>query len=214
MLLSVLAAGVYPLPQSPRYRSSINVVPDGGREETFVIEWHQDRVAPLRAGGPGPIQVIGTQAVLPAGTGPAAMAEVFRLRDVAGNLIGLASRTTSLRDIAGHGQGSISEWMLLLPSRGTLFLTQVNARDVAPRPEGAGGALVPAVESAGFWAAGKRLRITDGPADGGAGRVAGGTEEFAGLQGTYDETWELAEGAAGRSTRGRITLTTRVQATP
>lgn len=214
VLLSVLAAGVYPMPESQRYRSSISVVPDGGREETFVIEWHQDRVQPLVGAQQGPLQVAGGMVVLPGDGAAAAAAEVFRLRDVAGNVVGLASRTTAPRAAADGGTGSVSEWVLLLPSRGTLFLTQVNARDVAPRPGPAPDTLVPAADAGGFWSDGTRLRITAGPADGGAGRVNGGTEEFAGLSGSYDETWELEQVAANGESRGRITLTTRVQAAP
>jgi hypothetical protein len=42
--------------------------------------------------------------------------------------------------------------------------------------------------------------------------VLGGSEEFADLQGTYEETWELGEAAADGSTRGSITLVTRIEA--
>ena len=142
------------------------------------------------------------------------MREVFRLRDVAGNVIGLASRTVAPREGGDLRQGSGSEWMLLLPSRGTLFLSQVNARDISPRPGGAGGQMGPAADAPGFWANGTRVRITAGPADGDAGRVTGGTEEFAGLQGSYDETWELDEVGVNGLSRGRITLKTRLQAAP
>lgn len=218
-MLSVLVAGVYPLPQSQRFRSSINVVPDAGREETFVIDWQQDRIQPLRADHAGAVRASGGFSVLGGAGGMAAVAEVFRLRDVAGNVIGLASRSISPQGgpQGGQslGQGSVSEWMLLLPSRGTLFLSQVNARDIAPRPaEQQAGELQPAFQRAGFWAAGPRLRISPAPDESGAGRVTGGTGEFARLSGSYEESWELDEAPAGRVPRGRILLTTRVKAAP
>lgn len=213
VLLSVLAAGVFPLPQSQRYRSTIAVVPDGGREEAFVIEWPADRVQPLRAQGAGEVRAAGPLSVVAGAAGVAAVAEVFRLRDVAGNVVGLASRTAMAADAADPARGSRSEWLLLLPSRGSLYLAQLDALDTLPRA-GAAGGFVPAADAPGFWAGGARRRITAGPADGGTGRVAGGTAEFAGLQGSYDETWERRDEAAGGVSRGRITLRTRLVAAP
>lgn len=212
VVLALLFAGLFPLPQLTRYRSSISVIPDGGREETFVIDWHLDRVQTLRPEGGGPLQLAGALAFATGPDGPAAAAEVFRLRDQAGNVIGLASRTLSERAGAGLGQGAVSQWMLLLPSRGMLFLSQLNARDIAPRPGGPAGEWRPAADAAEFWQAGQVVRITAGPAPGGAGRVLGGTEEFAGLDGDYDETWELGKLDAKGASRGRIRLTTRLRA--
>jgi hypothetical protein len=218
VVLTILAAGVFPLPQHQRYRSNISVVPDGGREESFTIQWPQDRVQPLGPAASGPLlSQAGGAAILRDGDGIGASAEVFRLRDSAGNVIGLASRSTSLRTAHDGASGQGTDWILLLPSRGSLFLTQANSRDVGPRtraPDGGAASLVPAPDGPGFWADGTRLTITAGPAQGGAGQVLGGTEEFADLQGTYQENWELEEVAADGSTRGHITLVTRVEATP
>lgn len=213
VLLALLVAGLFPLPQSPRFRSAINVIPDGGREETFLIEWHQDRLRPVPAAHAPPLALAGGVVLAPGADGAvAATAEVFRLRDVSGNVIGIASRTVSARG-ADIRAGSGSQWMLLLPGRGTLFLSQVNARDITPRAVAAGGELLPAVDAPATWSGGKQLAVTAGPAEGGAGRVEGGTEEFDGLQGSYRETWELYEEttASGRS-RGRIRLVTRLEA--
>jgi hypothetical protein len=205
MALIILLAGVFPLPSNPRYRSNIAVIPDGGREETFVIQWPQDRVQPLAHAGDGALATAGGAVVM---AGGAASAEVFRLRDLAGNVVGLASRSTSMRVGAAGVRAQGSDWTLLLPSRGTLFLAQSNSRDVGPQPGAAGP--VPATDSVPFWAQATRVRVTAGPAPNDAGAVVGGTEEFAGLRGSYDETWELEEVAADGSTRGRISLVTRV----
>jgi len=206
MALVVLLAGVFPLPSSPRFRSTIAVIPDGGREESFTILWPQDRVQPMRGAEHGLLRAAGPAVVMGEG---GAVAEVFRLRDAAGNVIGLASRSTSRRADANGARRQGSDWTLLLPSRGTLFMTQVNARDVGLQagPDGTPG---PATQAMGFWARDTRVRVTAGPADDGAGRIVGGTEEFAGLVGTYEETWELEEVAADGAMRGRIGLVTRV----
>ena len=203
------------MPQQQRYRSNISVIPDGGREESFTIQWPQDRIQPLGADSSGLLVSAGGAAILRANDRVGASAEVFRLRDMAGNVIGLASRSTSLRSARDGTPGQGTDWILLVPSRGALFMTQINSRDVEPRPRGEngkGGKFVPAPDGPGFWAEGTRLRITGGPAPGGAGQVLGGTEELADMQGTYEENWELQEVAADGSTLGRITLVTRVEA--
>lgn len=218
MALVILAAAVLPLPENQRYRSEIGVIPDGGREETFTIQWPQDRIQPLKAPGAGAILVAGGAAILHgqgsdgSDSGESATAEVFRLRDKAGNVIGLASRSTSTRRGTDGAASQGSDWVLMIPSRGSLFLTQVNSRDVAPRPPADGVNSAPAQGDAAFWSQGTRLRVTAGPSSGGAGQVLGGTEEFADLRGSYDETWDLEEVAADGTTHGHITLGTRVLA--
>jgi hypothetical protein len=206
-LLVVVLAGIFPLPQHERYRSSIAVIADGGREETFIIEWPQDRVALPQAAG---LKRAGAAMVLVDERGEIASAELFRLRDAAGNVVGVASRSVSRRHEDSGSMRQGTDWMLLLPARGTMYLTQVNARDVGAQP--GGDALVSALESPALWAKAGRYRITAGPAANGAGTVTGGAGEFADLVGSYDEDWDLQGGATRGASRGRITLTTRVQA--
>ncbi len=213
IVLFILAGAVLPLPQHQRYRSEVSVIPDGGREESFTIRWPQDRVQPVDASPAASLKTAGAATVLLAGAdGVGAASEVFRLRDADDNVVGLASRTTSRRSAGGGPPVQGTDWILLLPSRGALFMTQLNGIDAAPRPGGHGSDLVPAADAPGFWSAGNRLRITAGPAQGGAGEVVGGSDEFAGLEGTYEETWELEDAAPNGPTRGHITLVTRVEA--
>lgn len=210
VVLAVLLGAVYPLPGHVRRDSIINVVPDGGREEVFSMHWPEDRVQPLQSGRAGSISLAGAAAVLAAADGTPASVEVFRLRDATDTVVGLASRSTTNR--GGVSQGS--DWILLVPSRGSLFLSQMNSRDVAPASRHEGDAPGPAAEAPAFWGSATRLRITAGADAWGGGRVAGGTGEFAGLAGSYDETWNLDESPAGGTTRGRIVLTTRLKASP
>lgn len=207
ILLAVAVAGVFPLPRHERYRATTSVIPDGGRAESFVIEWPRDRV---EIGAVAGLRRAGSALLLDGGAGAVVGADAFRLRDLAGNVVGLATRSTSARTTAAGAVTQGSDWVLLLPSRGALFLTQDDARNVAPRERD--GALVPAADAAGFWAGERRLRITAGPEPGGAGRVSGGTDEFSGLRGSYDEAWDLEESLPAGGTRGRITLTTRIEA--
>lgn len=183
VVLTVLLAGVYPLPQHTRYRSIVSVIPDGGREERFIMRWPEDRVQPLQAGRAGSIVLAaGGASFLSAADGGSASVEVFRMRDAAGNVIGLASRSTT----ANAGGTQDASWALLIPSRGTLFLS---------RQQGGGA-------------------TSEGGSTGGSGRVTGGTGEFAALIGSYDEAREAGKPAADGSTSGQITLVTRVQAAP
>lgn len=207
--LTVLAAAVYPVPEHQRYRSSIGVLTNGGRQEDFNIDWPRDRIAVSPAGA---LQDAGGVLVLPAGGAAAAGVELFRLRDVAGNVVGLASRVTAAVPGPQARLLQASDWMLYLPSRGALFLSQFNAIDVAARPRPDGAGLLPAQDAANFWAAGTRLRISAGPHADGGGKVVRGTGEFAGLSGSYEETWELGEVTADGATRGRILLSTRTVA--
>lgn len=205
VVLTVLAAAVYPLPAHLRQRSIINVVPDGGREEVFAVYWPEDRVQLLPAAGGQALEAMGAAAVLRGADGRPASVEVFRLRDAEDRVIGLASRSTTTLSATAQG----SDWVLLVPSRGSLFLHQLNSRDVAPASRVAGAPAGPAAESPAFWQGRRQWRITAGPAAGGAGRITGGTGEFAGLAGNYDEVWQL-EPDAGAGSQGRIILTTRV----
>ena len=66
-------------------------------------------------------------------------------------------------------------------------------------------------QSAAFWTEGPRFRVT-AAARGSTGKVLRGTDEFAGLTGSFAETWELEETNADGSTRGHIVLSTLVAA--
>ena len=102
-----------------------------------------------------------------------------------------------------------SDWVLLIPSRGALYLSQFNAVDLLPRPRASGdGSFTAAIDEPGFWAGARQKRITAGPGPDGEGVIVRGTEEFAGLSGSYQEDWRAGDSAANGTTRGRITLST------
>ena len=209
-VLSLIAAALYPLPEQTRFNSSIEVLTNGGRQEDFMIRWPQDRVT-LPAVADRISGIAGLSAFVLADGKSAVSAELFRLRDSTGNVIGLASRMT------GHGSAgprgvSSSNWILMIPSRGSLLLSQRDSADVGPVLID-GRWTLPASTRA-FWNAGTRYRITAGPAPGGRGKVLKGTGEFARLAGTYTETWELEELTAKGATEGQILLSTVTEAWP
>ena len=204
LALSVGLSAVFPLPDHERFPSSIEVLNNGGRQEQFLIRWPQDRLAV--PGRPNLLtSVADSTAFLLGSGGSTTITELFRLRDVAENVIGIAVRTTGNRS----GAASNSDWMLLMPSRGSMLMTQRDSANLAPLRT-ADGWILPA-ETRAFWTAGKRYRITAGPAPGGHGKILRGTEEFARLTGSYTETWELVNQLTDGTTEGRILLSTTMR---
>lgn len=215
LLAVALAVGLWSRPVQPRLPSQIAVMPDGGRQEEFLIRWPDDRIArPGEDPGGLPPGAAAGAAVLEDSAGRRAAAELFRLRDSQGNVIGVASRLSGTGGAVADRGRSASNWLLLIPSRGALFLAQNDVVDTTPQGRFiSGGPLtLPPVQTATFWNDRSRVRITaQAPGPEGSrssGRVLRGTEEFAGLQGSYTETWLLDAALDDGSARGRIVLAT------
>lgn len=215
LLAVVLAASFWPLPQHLRYHSITSVPADGGRLEEFVIHWPDDRI-PRRGESRSALPVTSAvgAAVLEDSAGRRVSAELFRLRDAEDNVIGVAGRLAGTGGAIADTGRSASNWLLVIPSRGALFLGQGDVLDTTARETpGAGGNVVLApAQSAAFWTDRRRIRVTapapagDGPAT--TGKVLRGTSEFSGLHGSFTETWHLDEVYADGSTSGRILLST------
>lgn len=211
VLLALAVALFYPAPVAPRFPSLISVQPDGGRREEFVIRWPADRIAlpadqrAARAGTTAATDSAGTM-VLADAAGRRVSGEVFRLRDAGGNVVGVASRVT-----AGGGARPAADWMLVIPGRGALLLHQADAADLAARavPGPRRRAASPA-QQAGFWGGRREFRAT---APGG-GTVVHGTREFAGLTGSFSETWALEGTDGDGATLGTIRLVTLLRQPP
>ncbi len=165
---AVWLAGWYPFVDPVRFPSESGVARNGGRTEGFRIQIPEDRL--LRA----PAVSATTPAVppgvsLPAGTGEGE-AEIYRLRNDSGKVIGLASR------IARGGAAPYTDWTLMLPARGALFLTAAGADASSAAADGA-DAPPPLL-----------------------GDVAGGSGEFSGIAGSFREDWTVT----GRDADGRL----------
>ncbi len=215
LLAVAVAATLWPLPRHVRYRSITSVPADGGRQEEFVIHWPEDRIArPGEKGSGLPAAAAVGAAVLEDSAGRRVSAELFRLRDAEDNVIGVAGRLAGTGGAIADPGRSATNWLLVIPSRGALFLAQSDVQDTTVRESLAAEgsvALAPA-QAAASWTDRPRVRITapgpegDGPAT--TGKVLRGTSEFAGLRGSFTETWDLEEVIADGSTRGRILLST------
>lgn len=202
--LVLVGAALLPTPAPVRYRALITVQPDAGRREEFRVRFPGDRIdlpADARVDLP-PTDARGA-VVLEDAAGQRASAELFRLRDADGNIIGVASRVAT----GGAGSRPASTWMLVIPGRGTVAFGQEDAADLTARPRPAAARRVASLpQQAAFWRGIRRYVAGAGSA------LVHGTREFAGLTGSLTETWTLAEAATDGSARGEIRLVTLTRA--
>ena len=198
LVVAVGAARFYPWVDHPRAASHTVVLHNGGRVEDFIIRFPVDRIAStgtaemgLRARG-FPVGV-----ALPAAlTDEPVLVEHFKLRDVQGDVIGLAVRHTTVT-----GNEASTAWALTLPSRGTMHLLGAADPGTLDRELAAAGRI-----SGQAWSGALELSI--GSDEAGSGRIAGGSHEFANLGGTYAENWAISGVSQAGDLRGTIELHT------
>ena len=204
-LLSVLlgfsgvlaAAHFVPWMGYTRLPSQTEVVATGGRAEQFLIRLPVDRIeatgaaaSPLRAPAAAAVALPSELATQPL------LVEHFKVRDAAGNVIGLAARHWS-----SDGRAVGTAWSVLIPSRGALLLTA---------PGEAKTAVDAALQKAGYrpgsaWSGSLAVELT--PREAG-GELAAGSEEFEHLDGSYKEVWNLTGVSETGELRGTIELDT------
>lgn len=214
--LAGLAATFWPLPGHVRFPSLIAVQSDGGAAENFHIEWPGDRIQrpgedrdSLPAGAAVGVSVLENSA------GQRSSAELFRLRDAQDNVIGVAARLADTGGAVADPGRSASTWLLVVPGRGALYLAQADRFDATARRQDtpSGPVMLVPGQSPEFFANGSRVTVTaTEPAH--TGRVLGGTSEFAGLTGTFTETWQLGGTAGDGKASGRILLSTTTARAP
>jgi hypothetical protein len=210
LLLTGLAARFWPLPEHARYRSLTTVLPDGGRQEEFIIRWPDDRITRgSEAVADLPAEAATGAAVLEDSTGQRVSAETFRLRDAEDNVIGVAARLAGTGGAIADTDRSVSNWLVVIPGRGAVFLSQPDMFDTTARQRDTlnGAITLSTLQDPVFWKARKEQRVTAATPRY-AGRILRGTGEFAGLAGSFRETWHYdGLGTAGQP-QGRIVLST------
>lgn len=187
IVLTLLGAYFYPLPDAPRFRSEASALANGGREEIFFIRLPGDRL-----GNP-----YGT-AVAPFPTPSFArdsedriLAELFRVRDGEGRVIGLASKMSGSVAISTQRARENTDWMVLIPSRGALLAStegRPTNTDHDYEPDRMGLGII------------------------NSGLIIHGTQDFAGLAGYYSEETSVDKVDETGQVHGAVTLRFRMQA--
>ena len=192
------AAHFVPWVSHVRLPSQTSVVANGGRAERFVIRLPADRIhalgsatAGLRSRGfPAPATIPGEDATaLP-------LLEHFKVRDSAGNVIGIAARHWTATP-----SGPRTSWTLTIPSRGSLVLAA---------PGEAPGVVDAALTDRGYtsgspWSGELSLAMVG---DSATAESVVGSREFAGLDVAYTETWNITGIGESGEIRGTIELDT------
>lgn len=210
LLLVGLAASFWSPPEHTRYRSLTSVLPDGGRQEDFIIRWPEDRI---KRGSETdtelPADAAAGAAVLEDSAGQRVSAETFRIRDTEDNVIGVASRLAGTGGAIADTNRSVSNWLVVIPGRGAIFLSQPDAFDTTARQRDTLNGMVTlnVMQNRAFWGNSTERRITAATPRY-AGRILRGTDEFAGLSGNFSETWTLDGTSPDGSLHGRIVLAT------
>lgn len=198
LVVAVGAARFYPWVDHPRAASRTIVLHNGGRVENFMIRFPVDRIASTGTADMGlrarnfPVGVEFPEALV----NESILVEHFKLRDVQGDVIGLAVRHSSVT-----GGEAATAWALTIPSRGTMHLMGAADPGILDRELAAAGRIAGVA-----WSGALDLSI--GSEEAGSGRIIGGSQEFAGLGGTYAESWAISGVSQAGDLRGTIELHT------
>jgi hypothetical protein len=185
-LLTLLAARLYPLPEPPRLPSDSIALANGGREEAFVIRLPEDRLGSARAAS---VAAFPAQSFVREGNDHI-LAELFRVRDGGGRIIGLASKMSGNVAVSEVRAQQNADWTLLIPSRGGLSMSTAG---------------LPADQSRFY----PTNRLGLDPAR--SGRILFGTEDFANLTGFFVEETEIDRVDDNGQAYGVLTLRLRMQ---
>lgn len=114
--LAATAGALYAIPVVDQHReaSIVTVAPNGGNMELFHVNIPMDRVM---VGVPDEVNAVPAGLEWPIEALDGVRAELFKLRNANGVVVGVAARTAVERD-----EGNIIDWALHLPARGSMFV--------------------------------------------------------------------------------------------
>lgn len=188
MLATGVVARFFPFPEPPRVYSEASALANGGREEAFLIRLPEDRLGPPRAATTRDFpqqsfSAVGKDKIL---------AELFRIRDAKGRVIGIASRMNGIVPDQNKDPEAATDWMLVLPGRGALAMSRAAVE--------VGGQREFQVDRMGFSFAN-------------SGPLIAGSGDFADLSGFYEETTDVEKIDSRGQVHGLVRLTTRLRST-
>jgi hypothetical protein len=193
-----------PLVRHPRVAPITSTGPAGERVESFVIEVPADGIAVTNSGAlalaPFPAGIARfTEERISKG-----LAVLAKIRDAGGEVIGYASELEVFSE-TDFSKGDVTwdtQWTLVIPARGALFLHgREHAGELFPK------VIAPTLESGQDWVGDWTVNTTVGPRGDGRGLVVGGTGEFAGARGWYAEIDRLTR----FTPKGEMFVTVRLE---
>lgn len=184
---TLAGANFYPLPDAPRFRSEAVALANGGREEVFYIRLPGDRLGNPYATAVAPFP---TPSFVRQGE-DYILAELFRVRDSEGRVIGLASKMTGNVAVSEHRVRPNTDWMLMIPSRGALMASTEGRPSDADR---------------NYQLDRMGLDIVN------SGFIIEGTGDFQGLSGFYMEETGVDSVDETGQVHGQVSLRFRMQA--
>lgn len=184
---TLAAAYFVPWVSYARFVSEASVIANGGRSERFLIRLPADLIP--TAGAVARLQ----QEVPDAGAGVEPIVEHFKVRDVKGNVLGIAARHWNA--VAGSPTAA---WVVAIPSRGTLV-----ASGAAEEP----GALSTALRGLG-WQPGQPFNGAASLELISSARSVATTGEFAGIEFELAETLSITGIDGSGAIQGTISLDT------
>jgi hypothetical protein len=164
------------------------------KEETFFTKLPVDTVA-MTAGKYMSMRVpTGIQPLNEPGI-ESGLIDMQKMRNQAGEVVGFAAQ---LQVWASDENGKTKDeykttWTVVLPGRGTLFLSETE------NPSALFRQLSELRAKLKTWKGRIGIQTTTGPAAGGVGLIVGGTGEFEGQKGTFIETDEFTSFDAGET---------------
>jgi hypothetical protein len=185
-VLALLAAYFYPFSGEPRLRSLSVTLPNGGREEVFLMHLPEDRLGIPRA---APVASFPRESFDNDGK-QSLVAELFRLRNVDGDVVGVASRVSGAVPDLRNRRSQTVDWVLVLPGRGSLSMSWGGQPAGNPRSQ-------------------QREQMGLNPRR--AGIVYSGTQDFSGLEGAFIEETRAADLSDPGQRDGVLSLTTRLR---
>ncbi len=197
----LLGVAAYPWVDHERLPSRTGVVANGGRTEAFVIRLPLDRIL-VRGDLPAALRYPESGPTGP-DLGTALLAEHFKFRNAAGDVVGIASR-----HVVQNSGDATASWALTFPSRGTVWFAG------AADPNGPQRALQAAGYQPGDTFSGDLRLVLGESAAGRTGLLVAGRQEFANLTGEYLESWQISGVSSEGELRGTIRLDTVTRQRP
>jgi len=116
------------------------------------------------------------------------VAFILKLRDENRKVIGYSAQLEVMAMVGDGGSPVMdTEWILVVPGRGTLFLHEVE------KPTEIFETFQPYIDSGDAWKGNIEVLTTAGPNEDGTGKVVGGTGEFSGADGYFLEINRFTE---------------------